>query len=275
MAVTIEEKWESRPRTEGEGQNKDSAELIFIVQGTDDDELAMVQLKLDSPVTFRGLDRLDLSIERLTEEVWLGTINYGEFTGGDGSDLETGGSTFQFETGGGTQHITQSLSTNRFSPTGDTDDIPDHKGAIGVTEDGVDGVDIIIPSYSFSETHFLDVSLVTPAYTLILFSLTGRVNDALFKGFQPGECLFLGASGSRRTKGDWSIQFKFSAIPNATGLSFGGIDDIEKKGHDYLWFPYEDDEDGVAKKLKKTAIGAYVEKVYEDGDFSLLGLGVI
>jgi len=273
MVVFIKEKWESRNRTEGEGANTASAELLFIIEGTEDDVVAMGILGLNAPFEFRELDRQELEIKRIAEKTWLGTISYGE-TEGDKSELETGGSTFQFDTGGGTQHITQSFDTTRFSPTKDPDDIPDHKGAIGVTDDGVDGVDIITPQYNFSETHFLDVVLVTQVYKLIMFNLTGRVNDDDFKGFAAGECLFLGATGSRRSKDDWSIQYKFSAVPNVTDLEFAGIKDIEKKGHDYIWFPYEEEEDETANRLRKKAIGAYVEKVYQDGDFELLGLGV-
>jgi len=42
---------------------------------------------------------------------------------------------------------------NRQRPPGKT--APDFKGAIGVTHDNVEGVDIAVPVYSFSETHYL------------------------------------------------------------------------------------------------------------------------
>ena len=77
--------------------------------------------------------------------------------------------------------------------------VPDFGGAIGVTHDNVEGVDITIPVYSFPETHFLDAAFVTPGYYGTLFNLTGKVNDASFKGLAAGECLFLGASGSIRS----------------------------------------------------------------------------
>jgi len=63
---------------------------------------------------------------------------------------------------------------------------------------GVEGVDITIPVYNFSETHYLPTLIVTPQYKADLFRLTGRTNQAPFRGFQPGEVLFLGASGSLR-----------------------------------------------------------------------------
>jgi hypothetical protein len=85
--------------------------------------------------------------------------------------------------------------------------------------------------------------------------------------------LFLGASGAKRGEEDWEITFRFAASPNMTGLQIGDITGINKKGWEYLWVRYADDEDANAKVLIKKPIAAYVEKVYEDGDFSGLGIG--
>jgi len=113
---------------------------------------------------------------------------------------------------------------------------------------------------------------VTPAYKATLFALTGRVNDGTFKGFAAGECLFLGATGSKRGSGDWEITYRFAASPNATNLTLGDITGINKKGFEYLWVRYEDVEDTTAKALVKRATAVYVEKVYLDGDLDLLGI---
>jgi hypothetical protein len=132
-------------------------------------------------------------------------------------------------TGGGKTHMTQSLATvNSYALPGE--DPPDFKGAIGVNNDSVEGTDITIPVYNFKETHYIPIALVTPAYKAALFYLTGKVNDAPFKGFARGEVLFLGASGSQQGTEDWEIAFKFAASPNATDLTVGDITGIEKKG---------------------------------------------
>lgn len=98
------------------------------------------------------------------------------------------------------------------------------------------------------------------------------MNNAPFKGFAPGEVLFMGASGSQRGQDDWEITFRFAASPNAVGLTVGDIVGIDKKGWEYLWVRYADAED--ENTLVKQPIAAYVEKVYEEGDLSLLGIGV-
>jgi len=83
----------------------------------------------------------------------------------------------------------------------------------------------------------------------------------------------LGASGSKRGQEDWEITFRFAASPNVTGLVIGDIRGINKKGWEYLWVRYTDDEDAAAKTLVKRPIAAYVEQVYPYGDFSGLGIG--
>ena len=47
---------------------------------------------------------------------------------------------------------------------------------------------------------------------------------------------------------------------------------IDKKGWEYLWVRYEDAEDAAANALVKKPTAAYVEKVYEEGDFAGLGI---
>lgn len=92
------------------------------------------------------------------------------------------------------------------------------------------GIDIAVPVYNFTETHYINNALVTENYKLALFQLTGRVNNAEFKSFAMGELLFLGASGSRRGKSDWEITFRFAASPNVANLTLGEMTGIQKEG---------------------------------------------
>ena len=87
--------------------------------------------------------------------------------------------------------------------------------------------------------------------------------------------LFLGASGSRRGTGvdsDWEITFRFAASPNASGISVGPISGISKKGWEYLWVRYADAEDAGSQAIVKRPVAAYVERVYDQGNFSALGI---
>ena len=267
MPVTIDEKFESRRITTG---TNPSVELIYIGRGSNDDSAVMSAALAATPTSYNLLPRQDVTIEPTGELLWAITAKYAV---SNLAPQPTGGSTFSFDTGGGTNHITQSLATlGKFAPSGKT--APDHKGAIGVDGNTVNGVDIIIPVYNFSETHFIDNSLVTDIYKGTLFGLTGKVNDASFKGFAAGECLFMGASGSKRSDSDWELNFRFAASPNATNLAVGDIVVTQKNGWDYLWVSYEQVKDGASNAMVMNPTAAYVEQVYRIGDFSLLGIGI-
>lgn len=259
MTITVEPAWDDA--TVG----SENHTLRYTILGTDDGSDAYTALLDGSPIIYFGLVRQNANTERLAEEAWEGTVRYGALEGPTFGDPS-----FTFDTSGGSQHITQSLGTvGAYAASGTP---PSYQGAIGVTRDGVEGVDITVPQYSFSETHYFPVAFVTEAYKQILFSLTGRTNVATFRGFLPGEVLFLGAGGSRRGLDMWEITYRFAASPHATGLSVGSITGITKGGWDYLWVRYEDVEDTAAQAIAKRPVAVYVERVYPLGNFSLLGI---
>jgi hypothetical protein len=265
MPVTVLEKFESRA-----GDRK-SLDLIYSISGTDSDATARTEMLSAAPGFHDGLKRLDESahVEPVGNNLWQGTVRYEKQ---EPTPASVGESSFTFDTGGGTQHITQSLSTvGSYAPAGNTP--PNFGGAIGVTHDSVEGVDITVPVYTFTETHIIAASTVNNTYKGNLFRLTGRVNNAGFKGTAAGECLFLGAAGSKRGTDDWEITFRFAASPNRTDLAVGDITVASKKGWEYLWVRYADAEDAGAKMLIKKPVAAYVEKVYEEDNFALLGIG--
>jgi hypothetical protein len=264
MAVTVYEKWDSRETTIAEDS---SVDLRYVIRGTDDDATANSALLAASPVLYGGLVRQSAHTERIAEDAWEGSVRYGML-----EPPETGDSSFSFDTGGGTQHITQSLATvGAYSASGPP---PNFKGAVGATRDSVEGVDITVPVYNFSETHYIDAVLVTGAYKAAMFSLTGTVNNAPFRGFAAGEVSFLGAAGSKRGQDDWEISYRFAASPNVVGLVVGDITGIAKRGWEYLWVRYQDTEDTDAKMLVKRPVAVYVEQVYPYGNFAGLGIGV-
>ncbi|MFQ5733662.1 MAG: hypothetical protein ACE5KM_17125 [Planctomycetaceae bacterium] len=265
MPVTIEQTWDG---SQIAGQMYDGTiESEYIVRGTNDEFVAWTNLEAATALVVGALVKQDVNIDRrLGEFEWAGSVRWGMRERPDTND-----SSFSFDTSGGNQHITQALQTvGLYAPVGKT--AADYKGAIGVTDNGVEGVDITIPVYNFEETHYLPVAFVDAAYKLTVFSLTGKVNSLAFKGFAPGECLFLGASGSLRKHDQWEVTYKFSASPNVSGLTMGGITGIAKDGWDYLWVRYVDQEDGAAKKLVRRPEAVYVERVYGRADLNTLGI---
>jgi len=270
MAITLTEKPDSREWTAGDNP---TCRRTFILEGTTDDAAAKDFLEASVKQTWNYLKRMECTLEPIHIDeatgvgIWDCTARYAKIVR---ETQEVGESSFSFDTGGGTQHVTQALGTvGTYVATGTA---PDFKGAIGVTSDSVDGVDITVPVYNFSETHIIDDEDVDGAYKATLFNLTGKVNNASFRGFAAGEVLFLGASGSKRGADDWEISFRFAASPNMTNIAVGDITVPAKAGWEYLWVQYADVEDTSANRLVKRPVAATVNVVYNTADFAELGI---
>jgi hypothetical protein len=270
--ATLTEKIDSREWTEGD---KSSVTFHYILDGTDDDLAARDLLLSSTPTLYDGLVRDECTLEPIFVDTVAGVGKWEcsvRYVSPEYTEPQVGDSSFAFDTGGGTQHITQSLATvGVYSASGLP---PIFEGAIGVTHDNVEGVDITVPIYNFSETHYLADAFVTPSYKSALFYLTGKVNNCLFKGLVAGECLFLGASGTKRGVEGWEINYRFAASPNRTNFQVGTVSVASKKGWEYLWVRYADKVDAGSKTLVKVPTAAYVEQVYEYADFSALGIGI-
>jgi hypothetical protein len=210
------------------------------------------------------------SVSYLGDNAWQLTINY-EKTGADDEATAPLKRARSFDTTGGTQHKTQAEAESRFG-----NNAPDQQRAIGVDSNGVNGVDIVVPQLSWQESYDVPNSYVTSAWIRGVAGVTGTTNNAAFRGFEAGEVLFLGCSGSQewddqKGSGPWSLSFRFAASQNVTGQTIGDITGISKKGHEYLWVRYEDAVSSNSLLKKPRAV--YVNKVYKDSNFSTLGIG--
>jgi len=225
------------------------------------------------------------TLEYLGDEAYRVKATYTQ--GGQEDDLQEDPlrRTRSFETTGGTTRITQALAETRFAPSGQT--APDMNEAIAFDGERVQGVDIVIPALQWTEAYDVPDSVVTGDYIKQLAGLTGTTNNAAFRGFRPGEVLFVGCSGNQawdsdRGNGPWNLSYKFVAQQNAEDLtSSGGADNrltvgsitqITKKGHEYLWVRYQDETSG--SNVIKQPVGVYVNQVYRSTNFALLGIGV-
>jgi hypothetical protein len=145
-------------------------------------------------------------------------------------------------------------------------------GLIGVTDDGVEGVDIDTAVSTFSETVYLYPWFLTSSYVAFLARAYGCINNSPFRGFAVGEVRFLGASGSYRAGDKFAeMTFKFAVSPNAQGIRIGNMTIPFKYGWDYLWVRWADMKMGNV--TVKVPIEAYVERVYQPLNFYSLGIG--
>lgn len=145
--------------------------------------------------------------------------------------------------------------------------IPKHNGAIGVEADGtITGTSQVIPALRFNVQYKYPPGVVTPAHLKYIYNLTGKVNSANFLAWSAGEVLFL---GGRLTAGDQvesTAHFSFAMSPNATGLSFGSITGVDKKGWEYCWLSYAFSTS--ATRLSRNPEFAYVERIYDTTDLA-------
>lgn len=213
------------------------------------------------------------SISFLGDNAWQVTIAY-EKTGAEPETPDPMKRARSFDTTGGTQHKTQAYGERGYGIIGLSP--PSQSNAIAVDGNGVNGVDIVTPQLQWQESYDVPNAYVNATYVRGLAGLTGTTNNAAFRGFEAGEVLFLGCSGSQewddqKGSGPWSLSYRFVASKNVVGEQIGPIGGIVKKGHEYLWVRYEDSVSG--SNLLKTPKAVYVNKVYKDTDFSALGIG--
>jgi len=268
--------------------------LRYIVKGTNNESDAREALIQEASLSYSGLIPTEYKLEWQGPEIWYGEVTYGLREGSalpgesgfGGPEDDTGGWTF--ETSGITEHITKSKETrNRYPISTDEFAAPDLGGIIGFDKGEVQGIDIKVPIFKWTEVYSLPDSLVTDSYKAQLHDLTGKVNNNNFRMFQAGEVLFEGARGSKSKGENWRITYSFAGQANsiqevtlypaanvATAISVN----IDKRGWEYVWFKYNDKEvthkdAGVdVKSLVKLPAWAYVEKIYDYANFALLGI---
>ena len=291
MSIAVKERAESR---RGSHENERPwCELVYTVKGTADQTLAyqaVLGLDLpeiewagpDGPITLprRGI-QLDPQMvnEGVDTGVWTVVVRY-EFARGGSSgepDNPPWAGFVSLDTGGGTMRLTQSIKTMaRVARTGADKPAPDYKGAIGVTKDGVEGVDVAVPMLGFTEKHRRPV--FTADYARIIFETTHHWNVAPFRVFEACECLLLPVAVNWPVEGQWEFTYSFSCQPNRTAagenpMTMPGFPDFDKRGWDYLWVHHEDEKDDAAKTTVLRPTAAYVEQVFYSADFSRLGIG--
>ncbi len=254
-------------------------EIPYLVFEAEDEDAALSAARSRAALhTVKGMSLESVEVvERVNEDTWKVKATYAEDEGvgpDDDGGVEDETSSFAFDTGGGTMHRNQSIQTRAKYPN----DAPDYGGAIEVDNEGnVNGVDVTMPVLNFTETHTMAGSRVTTSYKKTVAALTGTVNASSFRGFASGEVLFLGASGTKRSKkanAPWEITFRFAVSPNESSVKVGDLKVASKFGWDYLWVKNADKVAENRKNVVKKPVAAYVEQVYPAGDFGKLGLGM-
>jgi hypothetical protein len=286
VSITVFEKATSRSSTlDFQGSSEITIEFFVIDSSSAASEtavLAAVVTQLGAYYTgFALLILLNVKVSPKGGPYWEGSITYGVPNGdvnkdspGDESgdtpeptDLNFLNSSFAFEVSSGSLHLTQSTNTITQSAAPGIV-IPKTSGAIGIDRNRIAGVDIVDGKFEF--TYTVIFNNLTWGYLKNLRYLVGSVNSKVLFGFQPGELLLIGASGSYRTGttsnygiGSWEVAFKYWAQYNQTGIVVGSIAPFNKNGWDYVWFGYSEQVDPNGSGLTiQVPVYASVERVY-------------
>lgn len=249
---------------------------MYAIKDAPDEAAALNALVAEAPANVGALllDDTSYNVEPLGRDLWIGTVDYKTLP--KRKPPQPGEAALvSFSTRGATQKITQGIARVADYPGSGVSVAPNFGAAINVTDDTVEGVEIVIPNLGFELRVVMDEEDVDNTYIGKLYELTGKVNDDNFRGLSAGECLFLGAQGdNQRGDGKFDLSFAFACSKNISGATVGGITGVTKKGWDYIWFRYTKQVDGTAnpKVPVMRATSAHVVQVYQSADFDELGL---
>jgi hypothetical protein len=281
LATTV---WELRGRAFSFGEGRVENSLEYLVMDAADEAAAVAAIEAVIPSTWNDLWFLRTEAKEEGDGLWRGAVHYGIPATGTAVPGQGGvspppppppapaatdalGPEWSFDTSGGTQHIVVSKATvDSIAASGVP---PAAFNLIGLGKSGPEGCDIVVPKFEFSKT--VKMEFITLNYMRTILDLVGKVNDATFLGvFAAGEVLYMGGPCSQRASDGVTLTHRFVASPNRTNTVVGSITIPATGGHEYVWFKYEDAED--AGQATKFPTAAYVEKVYDEGDFDELGI---
>lgn len=260
VAIQFKEKPTSRPFSA-----KDKTKVFeYTCLGIfDENTVANYAASLTAPLVLSPvgiLYRQDIRVTPGGHLAYHVTVPYGE------RKNESGSLSFSFDTTGGTVRIYSGKSHAASFPNEAPPEHDPHKGLIGVHGENVDGVDIAIPALKLTYSFRHPLGVVTESLARQLARMTGKTNSDVFRGFRPGEMLFLGATGSDGTDTEASVDYHFAASENFEGETIAGIANVNKAGHDYLWLEWEPAVVGDKPALQASRV--HVETVYAETSFA-------
>lgn len=248
----------------------------------DDEASVYAFLRATAPWVYQNMWVSQFRMKRVTPLAWEAETTYSQQANAsrdaDGSVTYPVKRRESFRISGTQLHITQSLETvGAYAAPGETP--PDTGRAIGVTQDRVEGTDIMVPTTEWTLEYTWQQQHINDGYKRLLAQLAQTTNIATWAGYGPRELLFVGAEIDQQAdapdESELTIRYTFAIQPTMLNIPVGDIIVAEKKGWDYLWVRYEPrvGRVGPGNKLLLWPRYAYVERVYEQTDFGLLGLG--
>lgn len=266
----------------------DSRTVSWIAEGTDPgtgtlDEEVLDHARANAPSSWNGIARSDIQIRQVLPFIYRVDAIFSNSSPSAFAEVsQTAEASFAYGTA--TERVIYSLETvNKFPASAE-----DFDNAIGVEGDGqsqvITGAEALRTTGRRTLAFTAEQATLTLAYEAIVENLVGKTNDATFMNRAAGEVLFLGvrgstsviASASRAAKRNARLLFDFEVkqrlvVPAA--YTIAGIAITQGtviNPFDHIWVRYAKVK-GVNGTRQK-AVGVYIERLLESGDFSGLAL---
>lgn len=258
----------------------DSAELSYIVIGTNDIDEGRAAVLSKVPSNYLGCALSSVSVDRQEGQVIYYRASY---AGGSFSNLKEDEPTISFNMSQGTATIKRAYEQKKYGS-----DAPDAGLAVGWNgktqdESEVAGVDIPVCTIRKTFSRIVKTSELDVNWERLHAKAFGRVNMKPFGDYKAGEVLFLGCSYSglnsdvsRLTVSyDMAIAFNESNVSMGTDTKGKEIK-ISKYGWAYVWeiLRAKQEQNSGIVPPKLCILGVYVSSVYRLADFSIFGLDI-
>ena len=190
---------------------------------------------------------------------------------------ETPQPTFSYEFGSESEHITTALGQLTIGRE-DADAEPADSLAIGVTDDGIEGVDVESPLLVVQEEYRFSKARFSPGFRRSLFKALKKTNASAWREWEAGEVLLDSISATKQLQW-WVVRATFKVRRNqALDLELYRLDGtlnrvtVNKKGWQYLWFGLSPiaEPDGNETKTRIVPHTVSIATVYDETDFGAI-----
>jgi len=183
-----------------------------------------------------------------------------------------------FTIGGGTKVVYKSLEVLDMDVSDDADMlfIPDIYGAIGVSEDGVQGTEVPDSTLRVQVTAYYRPSFVTFSFVKTLRDLIagpsnyGTYNSTPFLGGEVGEVQLRSVSGGGTVVDVIPLTFDFFYGKNVTDRADENFPDVTAKGLDLIDYVFLPQWDATAEITIEKPQLRYVHRLYDPVDYNIL-----
>ncbi len=280
MTATAKELFRTR-----QGDAHTSRQREYLVTESDplvdelDESAALTAAVEASPDSIQAIDGFPLFrgnaeiVRELSNKMMVIAVQYGE-AGISGTPLQSPGSVeYEFNYQAPSEKIYFSLATRAYAPPGKIPPKMFNRIKVDPETGKPEGLDISAGTTT-NTWRYTIAGAITLAYESLVENLMGTVNLFPFKTRPAGTMRLVTASSRQSSSSKTTIEFGFHYSPNVTNLQVGNILVERKDGHELMWDIPEgvEDNDAQPKQVVWPSKAIYVEKVFRDGDFSLLGI---